>query len=516
MASRTRRNLLKTASALLPLLPAASRNSATAASTPRSAHITDVILDLNNLHKWDTSNGDTWDPFWADDDNLYAFNCDGRGFGKEPRNLAVNRLAGDSPQTLWGTMINTMDEYGVSNKKEADNATWKACGQECIDSIFYAFVSRNAYGSDSGDYWLRQTAFNSSLIKSTDRGRSWSRSATENYTHPMWPGPSFGAPLFIHYGKNGGNVPRDGADHYVYAASTNGFWNDGDRYILGRVPRKKLPDLNAADWGYFSGGDGNNAKSWSATIRNAVPLVDLPTRCGQSGPCYISALGAYLMVVWYNTEKMIKWFEPNEMRYDFYQAPHPWGPWNAVHSYSDQFLSSGHMYGPSLCARFQRREGADVHMTLFTSGCPFEDVPIGLYKAWAIPIVVKTSPVIPSTLVPSGDPRIVYKGDWASSNDGRLLGPVRRTTSANASAELSFHGIGIEFIADKKTGFGSVDVLLDGVLAHTAPLSVENLPRLNGITVFRSKALKSGAHNIRVVNKSSLPVVVDAFRVYGG
>jgi hypothetical protein len=40
------------------------------------------MLDLDNLHKWDNSNGDTWDPFWADDDALYAFNCDGRGFGR--------------------------------------------------------------------------------------------------------------------------------------------------------------------------------------------------------------------------------------------------------------------------------------------------------------------------------------------------------------------------------------------------------------------------------------------------
>lgn len=141
----------------------------------KPSRITDVVLDLNQLHKWDDSNGDTWDPFWAEDDNLYAFNCDGRGFGKEPRNLAFNRLSGDSPRTLSGAMVNTMDEYGVSNKKEADNATWKACGQECIDSVFYAFVSRNAYGSDSGDYWLRQTAFNSSLIKSSDKGLTWSR-----------------------------------------------------------------------------------------------------------------------------------------------------------------------------------------------------------------------------------------------------------------------------------------------------------------------------------------------------
>jgi hypothetical protein len=187
-----------------------------------------------------------------------------------------------------------------------------------------------------------------------------------------------------------------------------------------------------------------------------------------------------------------------------------------VRSYSDHFLSPGHMYGPSLCAKFQRTEGTEVHMTLFTSGCPFEDVPEGLYKAWEIPIVVKTAPVIPSAIIPSSNPRVVYDGDWTSSSEGRLLGPVHQTASANDSATLSFHGIGIDFIADKKTGFGSVDIFLDAVLAHTATLGIENLPRLSGVTVFRSRALKNVTHSIRVVNKTSAPVVVDAFRVYGG
>ncbi len=134
------------------------------------APITEVFPDLAGIHKWDDSNGDSWDPFWADDGELYTFNCDGRGFGTAQRNLAFHKLSGTSIPALAGSLVNPMDEYGKANQKEGDNATWKACGQECIDSVFYAFVSRNVYGKESGDPEMRQTAFNSSLIKSTARG----------------------------------------------------------------------------------------------------------------------------------------------------------------------------------------------------------------------------------------------------------------------------------------------------------------------------------------------------------
>ena len=343
--------------------------------------IRQVTPGLKGRHKWDNSNGDTWDPFWADDDNLYAFNCDGRGFGTQPRNLAFNKLTGDSPDTLTGQLVNSMDEYGKSGDKEADNATWKVCGQECIDGVFYAFVSRNVYGKDSGDSWLRQTALNSSLIKSTDRGLTWTRSAKENYARPMWPGTKFGAPFFIHYGKNGGHVTHDQADRYVYAFSTDGFWNDGDSYILGRVLRNKLPEMNVRDWSYYSN------KTWLPDISQAAPVISREHQCGQSAPCFIPSLNRYLMILWYNTARMSKWFEPNEMKYDFYQAEHPWGPWAMTGSFDDRFLPSpGHMYGPSLCAKFQERAGAKVRMSLFTSGCPFEDKPSGLYKLSMIPL----------------------------------------------------------------------------------------------------------------------------------
>jgi len=61
-----------------------------------------------------------------------------------------------------------------------------------------------------------------------------------------------------------------------------------------------------------------------------------------------------------------------------------------VSSFNDSFLPKGqHFYGPNLCAKYQERMGDDVKVDLYTSGCPFEDKPTGLYKNWRIPLTVK-------------------------------------------------------------------------------------------------------------------------------
>ncbi len=479
--------------------------------------IKSIFLDLANVHKWDRSNGDTWDPFWADDGNLYAFNCDGRGFGTKPRNLAFNRLSGARLGSLRGEMVNTMDEYGAAGERGADGATWKACGQECIDSVFYSFVSRNVYGNESGDPLMRQTAFNSSLIKSTDRGITWTRSAAENYRRPMWPGRRFGAPFFVHYGENGGQVVQDAADQYVYAISSNGFWNDGDDYIIGRVRRHKLSSLNTSDWTYYAGSDGGRAENWSGQIAKAVPILSKPARCGQTPPCLIRPLGVYLMTVWYNTPKLQKWFAPAEMIYEFYQAPHPWGPWTLIDSHSDRFIHGAHMYGPSLCARFQERVGAEIHLALFTAGCPFQDVPEGLYKIWEIPLLVKTSTLPLSVLVNDDDPRIVYHGDWRSIRHRGFSDyddDVHFTDSPNAFLDFTFTGTAIDTITEKDPSLGNCDIYLDGSFQRNVDLCQEDFPRFSRVVVYSAHGLKSGRHTLRIVNRNRAGIVIDAFVVY--
>jgi hypothetical protein len=495
----------------LGLLP-----SGAAPNTAAVKGVAELDLDLQHIHKWDDSNGDTWDPFWADDDRLYAFNCDGRGFGKAQQNLAFNRFDGASIATLTGTQINPMTEYGPANLHGKDNATWKACGQECIDGVFYAFVSRNVYGSESKDRLMRQTAFNSSLIKSLDRGRTWLRAAQDNYAKPMWDGPRFGAPFFVHYGQNGGDVEQDGAKEFVYAVSTNGFWNDGDTLILGRVSRKRLPNLNAADWEYFTGRDGADSQNWSKQIASATPLLNAPARCGQTPICYVPSLGIYLLISWYNPQTLTKWYDPKETRYDFYQADHPWGPWSLIRSISDNFLSSGsHMYGPALCPKFQERKGSEVRIVMFTSGCQFEDVPAGIYKAWTIPVVLRTEALPPYEELTMESSRITWAGDWVKIPDPKHgAKQVQMSRKAGDTLTVHFRGTGIAYAAGKSEGFGQVDVILDGKVQGRVNLGLRNFPALSKVCVFQRNGLSNGQHILKLVSAGPGPVDFEGLRIY--
>lgn len=512
----TRRAFLHTtgtmaaAGSLLSAVPLAS-----AAASPDNS-IAEVSLDLNRIHKWNNSNGDTWDPFWADDGNLYAFNCDGRGFGVTRENLAFNGFAGDGLETLAGRSINPMLEYGKAGQQGPDRATWKACGQECIDGVFYAFVSRNVYGRASNDPLLRQTAFNSSLVKSEDRGRSWTRGAAENYARPMWPGNRFGAPFFIHYGQNGGQVEADRAREFVYAVSTNGFWNDGNDLVLGRVPRRELSRLDASAWSYYRGGNGMDDASWTANVYESSPILARPAKCGQTPITWVPALNRYLLISWYNAETLTRWFKPTEMVYDFYAAPHPWGPWSPLASFSDRFLAPGsHMYGPSLCAKYQAAHQDEVIVHMFTAGCPFGDVSSGIYKCWTIPVRLRTAPLPAHSAISWNAPSIRRQGSWAElpawpDCDNAAL----ESSHPGAALELPFRGTGIELLARKATGYGTLSVLVDNRPDATILLGTEDFPEISGVSVYRTLALPAGQHSLRMVNAGGGPVNLQAVTVY--
>jgi hypothetical protein len=312
------------------------------------------------------SHGDVWDSSWADDGHLYASSDDTKGFvnaddakgfsDKKGRNLKFHILQGDSPDTLAGKTINQMDEYHGMSKKGPDGCMWKANGNTCIDGNLYLFVSRHGL-----NFKIRQTAEKSSLIVSADKGRTWRRSAKENYDNPMFAGPRFGSPMFVKYGQNG-KADVHGADKYVYALANNGFWENGDDMILARILKSKIAALDAQDWQFFTGGNGMTNASWSQDMRQVKPVLVNPGKCSMAGAQYIAPLKRYLMIQWYYTTGSGH-KAPKDTTWIFYESSAPWGPWREIGT--ERFRTEGY-YNPCIVSKFISADGRNL--LIFTNG----------------------------------------------------------------------------------------------------------------------------------------------------
>jgi hypothetical protein len=317
------------------------------------------------------NSGDTWvSAVWVGD-TLYSPSNDSKGFyfsglnqggGK---NISFNKIIyKDNYLYTYGFMVNKMDDYGLQGQKEADGRNWKSSGCYGIEGIIYWVVARHTYGEDSDDAKKRQKAENASIIKSYDYGKTWVRSAGDNYNKPMFPGKRFATPYFIQYG-NQGAASVDNADKYVYAVSNNGFWDNGDNVILGRVLRSKIADLNGNDWQFYTGGDGMKNESWSGDMNQAKLIIDNPGKLGMSGIVYDTPLKKYLYIGWYYPAGSGKIAEtaPLKSVWDFYESDKPWGPWTRFDSCV--FEPHGY-YTPQICPQLISSDGKKL--TVITAG----------------------------------------------------------------------------------------------------------------------------------------------------
>jgi hypothetical protein len=304
------------------------------------------------------NHGDTWVGAWAADGNVYSPSNDTKGFGNQrPSNIGFNRLTGD-PGKIQGLSINMMSDYGKLAQNGPDGCSWKSSGCYALDGVIYWVVARHKYGEKNGDPHKRQTAANASIIKSTDLGKTWTRSVRENYDRPMFPGPRFATPYFVEYGQDG-KASADNADRWVYAISNDGFWDNGNNMILGRVARSKIADLNAADWEFYTGGDGMEDATWTQDVNKARLVLDAPGKLGMTGSVYIPGLKRYLMIGWYYPAGGGKASDqaPTKTVWDFYEAPKPWGPWTRIGS--KEFEPQGY-YSPQICPKFTSPDGRRV------------------------------------------------------------------------------------------------------------------------------------------------------------
>ena len=321
------------------------------------------------------SQGDTWDLAWAPDGSVYSPSNDTHGFHNGgDGNIMFNQVIGDDPTKLDGKTINVMADCGHGCAKLADGCTWKSSGCISLDGVLYWLIARHMYGGDLGDRGdrdKRQIAHGSTFIKSTDGGKTWTPSAAEAYAHPMFPRSRFAAPYFIQYGRDGHEAVADKSNQYVYAISNNGFWDNGDFQILGRVLRSKMPKLDAADWQFYTKGDGADDSAWSSNIYDAQAVLCNPDHLGMTRAVYLPKHQCYFMIGWYYPAGGGKLENSDtghgaahiKTNWDFYTAPHPWGPWRIVSSHT--FTPQG-FYCPGVCLKFNSPDESTIWA--FTAG----------------------------------------------------------------------------------------------------------------------------------------------------
>jgi hypothetical protein len=298
--------------------------------------------------------GDTWNPTWADDDNLYSIACDTLGNKDQPTNsnLAVYKFSGGPPPNIKVEIVNSMPQFGhCAQVWPEDNCCWKGTGLLCVDGVLYLAAARNHYGDPKGFYI--QQVWDSVIIKSADHGKTWSD--VPAFGKSMFPGHTFANPSFIQYGKDGAAGPH-GSDKYIYAVSNDGAWNNGNAMVLGRVPRNKIGNLNAADWEFVNDLDKDYQPVWKPDHKTAMYIFRAPGQCGFCGLAYLPGINQYILTQWHYPSlnqwpAEAKW---SSSRFQFYSSPTPWGPWSLFHTHDCQPQG---FYNPTIMPKFTSADG---------------------------------------------------------------------------------------------------------------------------------------------------------------
>lgn len=140
---------------------------------------------------------------------------------------------------------------------------------------------------------------------------------------------------------------------------------------------------------------------------------------------------------------------------------------------------------------------------------------IDIRGGWLIPAVV------PATTVQESSGGVAFKGPWSALSSGVLSGgSMRYSSTANASATVSFEGTGITWIGNRARSYGRANIYVDGAYKATVDLYASS-------SAYRQRLWTSGrlgtgrhtlvikvlgAHNAAATGST---VAVDAFEVAG-
>ena len=358
-------------------------------------------------------NGDLWPSCWADDDNLYTANGDGKGFGTVYSDILVSRITG-TPRALTGTTLNT----NVGTNYSGSVYTRKPTGMLCSGgAIYMAFQNLNESTFDDAPA--------ASIAKSVDDGVTWTWDATA----PMFGTPNnaaspkaykFTTIFFLDYGKDSANA----MDGYVYAYGLDNNWRSQESMSLGRVPADKVQ--KRAAWEFYSGTDENGSPTWTSDITEKVPVLTdtrllYPVMFGpdcppyqqviaQGGVTYDAPLQKYIFSSW------------SCSTHEFYEASQPWGPWK--HFQSTDFgplrlKENRGQYGISIPSKFISEDGKTLWVQSNVC-CGGDSYRFSLRKLYLVPNVVAspTNKLSGQNLAYSAGTRAISK----STHFGTLCG----------------------------------------------------------------------------------------------
>jgi hypothetical protein len=121
------------------------------------------------------------------------------------------------------------------------------------------------------------------------------------------------------------------------------------------------------------------------------------------------------------------------------------------------------------------------------------------------------------TTVNDSDGNIVYTGGWGVSGNrgyGDFGNDVHYTQTNGDSFQYTFTGTGVDYVTEKYTDLGQVDIFVDGVFQQTVDCS--NGSRLVQQVAYGIRGLTPGTHTIKGVKKTGQYMLVDAFTTYTG
>jgi hypothetical protein len=110
---------------------------------------------------------------------------------------------------------------------------------------------------------------------------------------------------------------------------------------------------------------------------------------------------------------------------------------------------------------------------------------------------------------------VTYGPNWYHTTNrgyGDYNDDTHHSNTIDASAQYTFTGTGIQFLSERFSDMGAVDVYLDNAFQATVNLRITGA-RQSQQVVWERSGLPRAAHTIRIVNRSTSVGMIDAFRV---